>query len=312
MPQNITLIALDLDGTTLTRGRITPRTRRALEEAIRRGVHVVVATGRVYTSLPEDVFHIEGLEYVITSNGAIITDLKQQKVIYENCIGVEPLQKALKILRDNSRYPIEVFTGGQAYIAAEVYEGLKEGGYSYLSRSYILRTRKPVEDIYTFTEEHIEHIENINVLFEHMEDKAHMRTVMEALPDLTITSSMPNNIELGGVSTSKASGLQALCGIVGADLKTAMACGDSPNDMAMITAAGLGVAMGSGEKEVQEMADLIAPSNEEEGVAWAVEKYVLGMERPAWQLALLKVKNLCLYRLRKVLKNSRLRRLLPK
>ena len=312
MSQNITLIGLDLDGTTLTRSRITPRTRRALEEAIRRGIHVVVATGRVYTALPADVFEIQGLEYVITSNGAIITDLREKKVIHENCIGAEPLQRALKILREHPQYPIEVFTGGNAYISSHVYESLKEGGYSYLSRSYILRTRKPIEDIYAFTEEHIEHIENINVLFEHMEDKARMRDMMEALPDLTITSSMPNNIELGGVTTSKASALKSLCEILGTDMDHAMACGDSPNDMAMISAAGLGIAMASGEKEVQEIADCIAPSNEEEGVAWAVEKFALGMERPGWQLVLLKVKNLILYRLRKTLKNSRLRRLLSK
>ena len=116
MSQNITLIGLDLDGTTLTRSRITPRTRKALEEAIRRGVHVVVATGRVYTALPADVFEIKGLEYVITSNGAIITDLRKKKVIHENCIGAEPLQRALEILREHPQYPIEVFTEGNAYI----------------------------------------------------------------------------------------------------------------------------------------------------------------------------------------------------
>jgi len=74
-----------------------------------------------------------------------------------------------------------------------------------------------------------------------------------------------------------------------------MACGDSPNDMAMLEAAGLGVAMVSGEREVIDMADYTAPSNEEEGVAFAVEKFVLGMERPGWQLALLKGKNRVLY-----------------
>ena len=53
---DIRMIALDLDGTTLTRGHISPRTRRALEAAIEKGVHVVIATGRVFSALPDDIF----------------------------------------------------------------------------------------------------------------------------------------------------------------------------------------------------------------------------------------------------------------
>ena len=63
VPEKISLIALDLDGTTLVRGRITPRTRRVLETAVKKGIHVVIATGRAWCSLPKDIFRIQGLEY---------------------------------------------------------------------------------------------------------------------------------------------------------------------------------------------------------------------------------------------------------
>lgn len=300
VPEKISLIALDLDGTTLVRGRITPRTRRALETAVKKGIHVVIATGRTWCALPKDIFRIRGLEYVVTSNGAMITDLRSGEVIYENCIDPEPLKQVAGLLRENSRFPVEVFTGGKAYIGRPVFEDIRDHGSTYMSRSYILRTRQPVDQIYDFLEEHISAIENINIHFEQFEDKAAMKEILEQIPAITVTSSVPHNLEIGGATTSKATGLAALCEILHTDLSSTMACGDSPNDMAMLAEVGLGVAMGNGEPEVRAMADFVAPSNEDEGVALAVERFALGVERPAWQLAAFRVRNRVLYRLRKL------------
>lgn len=298
--KKIRLIALDLDGTTLTRGRITKRTRRALEQALEQGIQVAIATGRVYSALPKDVFSIEGLRYVITSNGAQITDLSCGKIIYENCIAEEPLREVARLLRETP-HPIEVFTQGEAYVDREVYEDLKltDSKYaSFMSRSYVLRTRKPVERIHDFLEDHFDSIENINVLFASQEEKRAMGERLGGISGITLTSSMRSNLEVGGLTTSKASGLAHLCQIMGLDMEWAMACGDSPNDMAMLREVGLGIAMGSGEDEVKAVADFVAPSNEEEGVAYAVERFALGMERPGWQLGLLKAKNRAAYKVR--------------
>ncbi|MGN0713642.1 MAG: HAD family hydrolase, partial [Anaerovoracaceae bacterium] len=212
----------------------------------------------------------------------------------------EPLKQVVKLLRENSCFPVEVFTGGKAYIGRPVFEDIRDHGSTYMSRSYILRTRQPVDQIYDFLEEHISAIENINIHFEQFEDKAAMKEILEQIPAITVTSSVPHNLEIGGATTSKASGLAALCGILHTDLSSAMACGDSPNDMAMLAEVGLGVAMGNGETEVRAMADFVAPSNEDEGVALAVERFALGVERPAWQLAAFRVRNRVLYRLRKL------------
>ncbi|MGN1415147.1 MAG: Cof-type HAD-IIB family hydrolase [Anaerovoracaceae bacterium] len=300
IPEKITLIALDLDGTTLARGRITPRTRRVLERAVKKGIHVVIATGRAWCSLPKDIFRIQGLEYVVTSNGAMITDLRSGTVIYENCIDPGTLKQVAGLLREHSRFPVEVFTGGKAYIDRSVFEDIRDHGSTYMSRSYILRTRQPVDQIYDFLEEHISSIENINIHFAQFEDKAAMKEILERIPDITVTSSVPHNLEIGGATTSKATGLAALCEILHADLSSAMACGDSPNDMAMLAEAGLGIAMANGEPEVRAMADYVAPSNEDEGVALAVERFALGVKRPAWQLAAFRFRNRILHRLRQL------------
>lgn len=298
--QNISLIALDLDGTTLVRGRITPRTRRALEEAARRGIHVVVATGRAWCSLPKDLFQVQGLEYVVTSNGAMITEISSGEILYENCVDPEPMETVAALLRENRRFPVEVFTKGKAYIGRDVFEEVRDHGLSYMSRNYILRTRQPVDDIYGFLEENIQAVENINILFEFFEDKEEMKVVLEQIPNITVTSSVPHNLEIGGATTSKATGLKALCDIIGADLGNAMACGDSPNDMDMLEEAGLGIAMGNSEPEILAMADYVAPSCDEEGVAFAVEKFALGMERPGWQLTALRIRGRLLARIRRI------------
>ena len=287
------MIALDLDGTTLARGHITRRTRRVLETAIERGIPVVIATGRVFSALPSDIFKIRGLEYVVTSNGAVITDLRSGNVIYENCISREALDCVCSLLRQNPHFPVEAFTDGGAYVGEAVYKELENYGPAcgYMSRSYVMRTRTAVPDIISFMEEHGERIENINIHFETAEGKERMRAEFLQIPDITLTSSMTHNLEIGGATTSKASGLEALSRLTGIGLEHIMACGDSPNDIAMLKAAGLGVAVKNGEPEVLALADFVAPSNEEEGVAFAVEKFVLGIERTEWQLKMLSVKN---------------------
>ena len=85
MSKDIKLIALDLDGTTLDSGsKITDENLRTLEAASEKGIHVVVCTGRVWNSLPDEIFKMKNLEYVVTSNGATVTELSTGKRIYES------------------------------------------------------------------------------------------------------------------------------------------------------------------------------------------------------------------------------------
>ncbi len=109
----IHLIALDLDGTTLTRHGLTHRTKTALETAIARGAHVVIATGRTLTALPEAVLNIAGLEYLITSNGAHISRLADGEIFYSNYLDAQALGRATDLLVQKQAV-IEVFTGGRA------------------------------------------------------------------------------------------------------------------------------------------------------------------------------------------------------
>ena len=272
----IKLIALDLDGTTLrSKSVLSEETKDTLEAAIKKGVHVVVATGRTFTALPEQIFDIDGLEYIITSNGAYITRLKDKKVIYENYLEPEGAVRMHSLLSRFRQFPIEVFTQGRAYIDRQVFDDVKKNGSDYMDAAYIVRTRTPVENVYDLLLNKKEKIENINIHFRDFRDTEVMKELLEKEKDITVTSSMPHNLEIGGKTTSKAQAVAALCRILKIEEEDVMAAGDSPNDGAMIKAAGLGVAMGNAVDEIKEMADFVTLTNEEDGVAFAVRKFVL-------------------------------------
>lgn len=272
---SIKLIALDLDGTMLNSAKhISERTRKALEAAAEKGVHIVVATGRPFAALPKDVFDIHAIRYMLTSNGAAITDLEKNEIFYENCLDTGTVEAAVEMLKDTD-YILEGFIGGKAYIEKEYYDHVKKTGRSFRDVNYILDTRNPIEDLCGFLLEHREHVENINVNFEDVSCKPALREMLLTLPNATITTSFKNNMEIGGPTTSKAEALRQLGRLLGVHKDEMLAAGDSPNDMAMLKEAGIAVVMGNGEEEVKAVADYITSDNDHDGVGEAVEKFVL-------------------------------------
>lgn len=271
----IKLIALDLDGTTLNRdSKLSDRNRRALQAAADKGINIVIATGRPFCALPQEILDFSPIRYVLTSNGARITDLNKDKVLYENCLEAHSVEAAVELL-EPSHYVLETFVDGIAYIEGWYYRQVERTGESFRAVDYILNTRKPMDNFYQFMLDNKKLIENINVNFEDISEKPGMKIKLEALPDVTITSSFDHNLEIGGMSTSKAEALRQMCTLLDIKLDEMMAAGDSPNDIAMLQAAGLAVAVGNAKDEVKAIADFIAPSNHENGIAVTVEKFVL-------------------------------------
>lgn len=271
----VKLIALDLDGTTLNNnGIISRENREALGKAAEKGVKIVVATGRPRTALPGDVFEIDAIRYVLTSNGARITDLVKNKSIYENCMSSLAAESAVKLLRQYP-YVLECFVDGVAYIDGSYYRQVEKTGESFRDVRYILDTRNPVDDIYGFILEHSDSIENINVNFDDISEKPAMRERLLTIPEATITSSFNHNLEIGGATTSKAEALRCMGELLGIKQEEMMAVGDSPNDIAMLKASGFPVAVGNAKEEVKAAAIYVAPSNHENGVADAVAHFVL-------------------------------------
>lgn len=271
----IKLIALDLDGTTLTDDReISPRTINAFIECEKRGIHVVVSTGRTYSTLPENVTEAPGLEYAITSNGAHINRIKSGEAIYDNFLEASAVEEVAKLKEATGAY-IEVFIDGIAYTDQSYYDDVKENGCSYRSAEYVLWSRHPVPDVTQLMLQNKEKIENVNFIFETLEQLEMHRPKIEAMANATITSSFPNNLEVGGPTTSKKTALIELMRMLGVDRSELMCCGDAPNDVQMIEYAAVGVAMGNAWGGTKDHADYITDTNDNDGVAKAIEKFAL-------------------------------------
>lgn len=269
--KDIGLIALDLDKTLLSSKGLTENTKICLEEAISRGIQVVIATGRPFSALPESLYGINGLDYVITSNGAHIVDLRSGQFIYSDYLSSEASSWCLKCFRDLG-FPVEVFSGGKAYTDTVRYEKCRKGIKVIEGAEYVLRTRIPVDDIWNTWNDHINEIENINIIFEDQEDKRRIRDYLISNEDIgfTVTSSTSYNLEIGGENTSKANALKEFSSISGIPLSGVMSFGDSPNDIAMIRESGFGVAMENALPEVKDAADHVTASNDDDGVARAI------------------------------------------
>ena len=273
--KKIKMVALDLDGTTLNDfGKISQRTIDAFQKAMEQGVHIVICTGRTFQSLPQQLFEIAGLEYVVTSNGAKITRLADRETVYENNIGENAVAQIAEILKP-AGYSLEVFLGGGAYIAKEEYEEYESIGSTYRDIGYVLSTRKPVENFFDFIHENRDHIENINISFPMMEDRAVIMEMLASVENVTLTSSFVHNIEVGGATTSKAEALRYLLDELKLSSAELMAAGDSPNDLEMIKLAAIGVVMDNASDEMKSHADYLTDTNGQDGVAKAIERFVL-------------------------------------
>ncbi|MBE6030815.1 MAG: HAD family phosphatase [Clostridiales bacterium] len=274
----VRIVALDLDGTLLKADQtIGERTQKALIDAMKSGVNIVIATGRPYVALPDAIKNIEGVEYAITANGGRIVKLHSGECIHSTPIKEETARKLLSWFR-TLPYMIEVHTGGGAYIDCHSLDdpgrhGIKDGSIEYLRRS-----RKEVPDLYEFAFERVSEIENINFHFGDQEAKKKMWEELDKFDDLYVTSSFDRLLEISNVNASKGKAIYALADILGVDYSDTMACGDGLNDLAMLEAAGVAVAMGNGKPEVKEAADFITLDNEKDGVGIAIEKFALMKE----------------------------------
>ena len=270
---SIRMVALDLDGTTLnSEGKLSDYTRETLEKAIEKGVQIVICTGRVLSSLPKSVLQVKGINYAITSNGAVINDLRKGEVVYGDFLAREAVDKAIE-LADRHNIMVEAFWGGHAYIDRHFYEKVEREGCPGRNVNYVLSTRAPYDDLFSGMRENIDRIENLNFYFPRVELLEEMRPVVESIPNAMFTSSFSNNIEVGGPDTSKRKALSALIQKLGIDREELMCCGDAPNDIEMIKFAGVGVAMGNAWGNTKDYADFISASNDEDGVALAIEKF---------------------------------------
>lgn len=272
----IRMIGLDMDGTLLTTEKeLTEHTREVLREAIDRGVVVLPATGRPLAGIPEEVLKFPGVRYAVASNGARIVDLKESRVLYEDLVPYETGRRVLEIC---SRYDsmLEIYYDGVGYAEEEKLKHLDEYVPRLPMAHYIASSRRPVADVRAMHEERKAPTDKVQALFRTTEEcKKAWKEVEKEIPDIEITGALSNNIEVNAKGVNKGRGLMILGELLGIHREEIMAVGDGSNDIAMLREAGLGVAMENATEAVKAAADVITLSNDQEGAAAAIEKYVL-------------------------------------
>ena len=275
LKKNIKMVALDLDGTTFdSAGGISERTVKTLEDAAAAGAHIVVSTGRSYASLPKHIKDVEGIEYAITSNGAHVNRMHSGEQIYSDFLDPKAVERIAE-LKEETEADIEVFIDGKAYVDESYYDDVKENGCEFRKADYVLWSRRPVPDVTALMLEHKDEIENVNFVFRTLELLAEAKPKVCAIESANVTTSFMSNLEVGGPNTSKKTALLWLTDKLGISTDELMCCGDAPNDQAMLELAGIGVAVANAWGGLKDHADYVTASNDDDGVALAIEKFVL-------------------------------------
>lgn len=275
MKRKIKMIGMDLDGTLLNNQKeLTEYSRKILEEAISRGVTVLVATGRPITGVPEVFRNFPGMRYVLTANGARIIDMERGEILYESLV---PTKSAEKILDVFEQYDTlrEVYFDGVSYVAEDAMNNLERYVENPAMREYFLKTKNRVKDVRRKLEEMNQGMDKVHAMFANPAERLLAWEQLKTIPDITISSALANNIEINGKDVDKGKGLLRLGELLGIRREEIMACGDGLNDLMMLKEAGFAVAMSNGDPQVKAAADYITVSNEEDGVAKAIEKFVL-------------------------------------
>ena len=197
----IRLIALDLDGTLLTSEKtISPGDRAAVEEAIARGVVVVLVTGRPAQGVPQEVLDLPGVRYVVSSNGATIRDVITGEFLLETHLAAET---ALEVLAASDHVPMirEAFRAGVGYLSQEDYDVLC-ARYEGAMLAYVLDTRQVVPGtLADFLRDDPRPIEELFFLTDSEETKLDLQRTLSALPGIAFADPFPRDLEVmaGGI-----------------------------------------------------------------------------------------------------------------
>lgn len=278
--RQIKLVALDLDGTLFNhKSQITPKTVTAIQKALHAGVHVVISTGRPAVGIPMEEIQKTDIRYAITTNGSGIYQLNPRECIYENSMDKEIVLPIIDFLMTKDIH-MDAFIHGGAYSPTKCREVAYKLDMPEALRHYIVDTRIRKDDLAGFIREENLTVQKMTLNFYPLldgtlKDREEVKAFLLANPNIQCVSGGYNNLEFTKAGVTKGLGLFALAKHLGISMEETMAIGDTENDISILEAAGLGVAMENATEEVKAVADIVTGSNENDGVAEAINQYVL-------------------------------------
>ena len=264
------LLVLDLDGTlTNKKKEITEHTRQTLIQAQEKGLKIVLASGRpTYGIAPlAEKLELQKYEgYILSYNGGEIIDWKTGELMYKNLLAHDVLPYLYQCAKQND-FAIVTYDG--EYVLTEHPDD------EYVQKEAILNVMK-TKKVANFLDAVKHPIAKCLIVGEPTRLAVLEKEMYEHLKDrMGVFRSEPYFLELVPKGIDKAQSLSVLLKEIGMTKDEMIAIGDGFNDLSMIKYAGLGIAMENAQDIVKENADFITLSNEEDGVAYAVEKFFL-------------------------------------
>ncbi len=279
------LVAIDIDGTTVNKeGRLSEKTVKVIREVVEKGVPVCIVTGRNVHNANKIAKKLNTKTPFICADGAVMYDTAEKKVIYEKVFSNEQLKEILFILDKHDIY-IEMSSNEHYY----QYIKRKElGKYNYGGSP-----NNAFGKIKRIIKHNVRYIRNLNEFINSKKSVNQIifigepNNILEAKKE--IMSKNYDNIELRDnlwenfvflvlKDCKKSDGVQLLCDHYGCNMSEVIAMGDELNDIDMIEKAGLGIAMENANPRIKEVAKFITLSNDNDGVAHALEKFILNGE----------------------------------
>lgn len=267
MKPPIRLVALDLDGTLLRSDKtISQRTLQTIQTARDQGVVVAIATGRMYSTARAygRILGLGDMPMVLYAGGLIQT-VESGKKLYEKAISVEDAKAVLAIAKEKGwqmqTYIDDVLRTAVSDHWIQEYER-KTGAHAVICGDDAYQPQGSCNKILSrSTHEEL------------LQRKAY---IDQQLPGkLQILFSEDTYLEIMPTGVNKGTGLQRLADLYGISIEETMAVGDSQNDIDMLKVAGVSVTMENAHDEIKKVADHVTASNDEDGVAQAIEKFVL-------------------------------------
>lgn len=264
------ILAFDIDGTLVDSNKnVTPATKEAVRKAAKKGCKIVIATGRPVPGITKTAQAI-GLDeldgYVLSFNGGIVMSYKDGRTIFENMIPMEYYAEICDIAKECNVNII-------SYENYNVVTEKKDDKYVDIEckiNGIDCKEVKSLKDYLTFPVPKFIMLGDGDYLAE-VEKK-----VQAKIGDkLDVYRSEPFFLEILPKGVNKADSLNKLLSHLNLKREELMAFGDGFNDISMIEFAGMGVAMSNGNDVIKEKADYIAPSNDEDGIAYVLNKFVL-------------------------------------
>ncbi|MDG0791643.1 Cof-type HAD-IIB family hydrolase [Cohnella ginsengisoli] len=260
------LIAIDLDDTLLNdQLEVTEGTKNALAQAMSQGVHVTLATGRMFASAKQTAAQVGLNVPLITYQGSLVRNLLDERTLYERSVDLEAVRKLYGFTRARKLHL-------QTYIDDKLYS-FDDGDRlaAYAKQSNIPYIVEPELDALPAGHHTKLIIIDEPALLDEIAPELHALLG----PGVHITKSKPHYLEFTHGEGTKGHALRFLAEHYGLTMDQTIAIGDSWNDREMIEAAGLGVAMANAVPALREIADYVTASNNEDGVKQVVEKFIL-------------------------------------